>query len=412
MSADLLEPPTETPPRDPSLRTAFHEAMAKNNVALNADGGIPRTPNETPEAPPELKVEAPAPKETPSPEPKPKQSEDGISFPDDLLEDGPKAPVENPDAIFEEAPKGPVKHEHFERVQKAAKERVAAAKAEIEQLRAEVAKAKPSSVLPEEHVKQMAELQAERDALRDKLGQSDYERTPEFEGKFTSREKNLRDMLTATAEASGADKELVLAALHLPLKKRIEMLNDAELNPAALTQITSILTQHDQLQAEKQLALTNWKQDAVTRQQQQQAAAIAHQEAAKKADQEAFEEVSKRFSETPGIKPKDGDVTALSKFERNAELAARLYSGDLNPKAVALASMKAAWFDTILERHNEAIRLANARAEEIVKLKGNGPSINGHPVNGSEPASTKGMDDNAISRNTFREAMAKHGIRT
>jgi hypothetical protein len=46
MSADLLEPPTETPPRDPSLRTAFHEAMAKNNVALNADGGIPRTPNE------------------------------------------------------------------------------------------------------------------------------------------------------------------------------------------------------------------------------------------------------------------------------------------------------------------------------------------------------------------------------
>lgn len=385
----MIEEPPPITDRE-SATNSWNEAMK----AAGADDPPVPTPSEQPE-----KVVATAngtkPVETKTDE-----------FPDEIIDIAKPAeivPAEDPDAIFNETPKGQVKHEHFTKVQQTAKERVAAARAESDTLKAEIAKLKTSGTgeLPAEHVKQVEELRAEREALLERLGQSDYARTDEFAAKFTNKEGAIAKSLAETAEAAGADKETITALLHVPLKKRMAMLDEAELNPSARGRVDALLVRYDEIQQDKAAELANWKTEAAHRQQTQQAQQQARAAAEEKQYNDAFTEVTKELFETEPFRIIPGNEKWNETANRNRANASEIIKGNLSPAAVVRAGVHAAGYETLLGMFRQVQARARDLAAENTKLKGNSPV----PASTSQAQTTnRPMTDAEHSRQAWEEA--------
>lgn len=331
-------------------------------------------------------------------------------FPDELVggkEPVVAAPEEDPDAILNEVPKGQVKHEHFEKVQKTAKERVAAARAEADQLRAEVAKLKtaPSSELAPEHVKTLQALKAERDEALERAGRNDYAGTDEFQKRFTAKESRIAASLTATAEAVGADKETIAALPHLSLKKRMAMLDEAELNQSARSRIDVLLVEYDNLQEEKSEELTNWKANAASRQQRNAAQQQAQAEAEEREYETAFKEVSAELFEHEPFRLIEGNEKWNAVAMKNRANAEEIMKGNLSKKAVARAAGHAAGYETLLGMLRQAQTKNKDQAVRLSKYEKNSPSIT------STPASTNSgrkMTDSEYAKLAWDEGHKAH----
>lgn len=384
--------------------------MTEHGVKLANDGGIAiQQEGASLEAP---KDEAPV--ETPKTEANGTKPpvETGDEFPSELIEGKAEVPKEDPDAVFKEPAKGPVKHEHFERVQKAALDRVTAIKAEADSLRAELAKAKTgSTALPEEHIKTVEALKAERDTLLERLGEADYARTPEFESKFTKREQGIAASLIETAEAAGADKETISSLLHVPLKRRMALLDEAELNPSARGRIDALLVRYDEIQGEKGAELADWKTKSASRQQEQAAQEHARSAAEERQYDEALKEItSEIFEKDEPFRVIEGQTKWNETAERNRANVAEIVKGNLSPKAVVRAAVHAAGYETLLGMFRKAQATAKAQATELAKYRGNTPKPGDGvtPRDTGEPDISK-MSDAEASRYNWNKAMRSGG---
>ncbi len=400
----MSEEITETlPPIGPeSSKASWDAAMAKNNVRLANDGGISMQQQSEESAPVVEKESVVAHTNGTAPE-------TDEEFPSELITGKPavETPSEDPDALFKEAPKGPVKHEHFERVQKKALEEVTRARAELEQLRAEAAKTKPSDQLSPELVKQMEDLKAEREQLLERLGQADYARTPEFESKFTVKEQQIATALTETVEAAGADKDLVSSLLHVGIKKRMEMLDNAEITPSAKSRIDALLVRYDEVQSDKVAELANWKSKSAARQQQQQAEQQARAAQEEKEYDTAFDEISKELFETEPFRIIAGQDKWNAVAEKNRANARELLKGGLSAKAVVRGGIHAAGYETLLGMFRKVQATAKSQAAEIAKLRGNSPLPASRAPNEKGGADTSKMSDSEAARYHFNKAMGR-----
>lgn len=295
-------------------------------------------------------------------------------FPAEIVDGAKPLVTEDPDAVFKEVPKGPIKHENFLRVQKDALDRVTAAKAEAETLRAEIAQLKTATgTVPDEHVKATETLKAERDALLERLGQVDYARTPDFESKFTKREQGIATALVETAEAAGADKDIIASLLHVPLKRRMAMLDEAELNPSARGRIDALLVRYDEIQGEKGTELANWKVNATARQQ-----AAAAQEQARTAAEErqytdALSKVTKELFEQEPFRMVEGNEKWNAVATRNRANAEEIVRGSLSPEGVVRAAVHAAGYESLLGMFRQSQARCRDMAAELATYKQNSP---------------------------------------
>jgi len=331
-------------------------------------------------------------------------------FPSELVEGKKedKKPEEDPDAIYRDEPKGPVKHEHFKNVQTRALQDVTAARSEAESLRKEMAnlKAEGGGKLPEEHVKAFDALKAERDALLERLGQSDYQNTPEFQSKFTSKEKQIVAALTETADAAGADKEMVASLLHLPLKRRMAMLDEADLSPSARSRIDTLLVRHDELQSDKAEELANWKTNATARQQEVQAKEQARQAADERQYEEAFKEITTELFETEPFRMIEGNEKWNAVAEKNRANAAEIVKGNLSAKAVVRAAVHAAGYETLLGMFRQVQGRNRDMAVRLAKYEKNGAAPKNAPHDGGKRSPSS---DAESSRMSWDAAVQTHG---
>lgn len=413
-TAPITEAPSPQELSEPTriseeIKSSFHDAMEKHGIKLANDGAIPLHPNENPPADVAIKtkvLESEAPNGT-------HPIKDGDEFPSELIEGIRKevAPVEDADALFKEQPKGPVKHEHFERVQKTALERVTAADAKVKALEAELAKKLTTpNPLSEEHTKALEDLKSERATLLEKLGIADYANTPEFHSKFTAKERSIEAALMDTAEAAGADKDMISALLHVPIKKRMAMLDEAELSPSARGRIEAWLVRHDELQSDKASELANWKTNAAARQQQEAARAQAHEAQEEREYDLEFEMVSKELFEAEPFRLVEGQPEWNKVAERNRANARELLKGQLSKKAVVVGSIHAAGYETLLGMLRKVQAVAKERGERLSKYEKNTAiaASGSAPRNDGSPDLSKMTDDQA-SRYQFNRAMGRAG---
>lgn len=374
---DAPTQPTDNATLEAQEMTAMAAAFEEAHKARLANNGAEQSPGVTTAEPAKAAPAAKAADSAPAAD----------EFPSEVLEG--KAPEPDPKKKEEEEdleilktkPTGQIKHEHYERQQLAANRRVDAANAERDKLRDDLEKLRTSATqFPAEKAKAYEQTQKDLDAARDELKRVAYERTPEFRERFTDREADLVKRAEETAKDFGIDAKVIKNALSASGKARFEILENAgELPASALSYLSNLLANHDQLQSEKASVLSQSKERYVVYEQQQQAHAKAQEAERKQRETEAFDGALAKLSAQfePFIEVKGNDAWNKSR-EDDIAAARKLYSdGNASEEELAEVALTAIGAKKLHKMFKTLQSRYNALVQKNAELTAAGPQVNG-----------------------------------
>lgn len=316
------------------------------------------------------------------------------------------------DKILSERPKGQIKHDHFEIVQNAAKEEVTWHRAELKKFKTDLEKLRANAgKLPEDHVREVEATKKQLTEAREELSRVAFERTPEFRERFTDREARLVGLAEKAAKDNGIDPKIIKNALASSGKQRFEILEGAgELSPGALSYISNVLAQHDDLQEEKATVLSQSKERYAQWQEAQKAQGAQRDAQQKAIEQQAFEEAGKAlaakhrlFQEAKGEKFKATQSAALAEAKRI------FHEGNLSEVELATVAHKAAMFDVQERFLDHVVAERNSLKAKVAELTAAGPQVNGsaqqRPLNDEA-----GLTEEQRMERSWQEAHRARGL--
>lgn len=315
-----------------------------------------------------------------------------------------KKTVDEYEAALNEEIKGPTKNENFKRFKDISKQKVDSLLKQIEELKSKVP---GEDYVPEKLAKKMEETQRLLTQREELIARINVEKSPQFHEKFTHREDQLSKRLEKAIKEFGLEEDMGSRLLGASLKRRAEMLGDTELNHVAISSLTNILDQHDQLSSEKQEFLENWKTNAQKMEEEAQAQQDAENAKVKNLYDRAFEESLADMAKTNfAFKKRDGNEKWNQGLEEDIKFAKELMEGNFTPhqySEIALAGARAKRLYPVMEQM--ATELRSARAE-LAELKAAGPATPRGPDGKNGPDLSKMTPDEraAYTFNQLRSA--------
>lgn len=390
--------------------TATIEATEDAATAAAFDAAIAETEAREPvapqSAPAKLSTEKAPPAKAPDKAPEAKSE-----FPDELLGGVPAKKEEvkvGDDDPLEVTPKGQISHDHFKKAQATYKERLAESARERDAARARISEleSKPRE-LPEDHVKTLAALKADLAKSQEELSRVAFERTPEFQNQFTKKEARLVDLASKAAAEHGVDAKLIQRALSMEGKSRFALLEDTEMSGAALSYVSNLLAQHDQLQAEKSEVLAGSKERLAQWQADQQTQRMTHDNERKATEEAAWNEAGKELEKEfePFRRVEGNDAWNAQVDANKAEAKALFHDGNISEKDLAKVAHYAVGAK-VLHKMFYAVRdKLNAATARIAELQAASPDINGNGHHRSA-SDTSGMSEDQLAMRAYDEATA------
>lgn len=339
-------------------------------------------------------------KETPK---EPEKKESAFDIPEELLGGKPKAEVED---LLTAEPKGQLKNENYKKLQAHAREVRDAEKKRADELQKAFDEYKSKfkdGDLPEKYAKEREEYLSRIKSHEDLIGKKYVEESQAFKDRFTNRQNNLSAQLKKAGEELGFDSAAQL--LGLPLKKRMEVLADSELSPAAVGHITSLLQQHDQIEAEKSAFLENWQTQKTELDRQEQAQADSQKAKMKEHLDRAFEKTLQDItSKFAPLKKIPGNDTWNAEIDQIVQRGREMMDGNFTDEQyseIVLAGLGAIRQNAMYER---AVQLLNETRTELASLKAANPDVNGQAAkNPTNNNANNDRFDRNDSRRAFRE---------
>ncbi len=242
-------------------------------------------------------------------------------------------PTEEDLKLLEERPTGQIKHDHFERIQKAANFKIKAEQARVAEYEAKLkdfeTKAKAPAVLDEESKARVAEYEQkvkERDEL---LARIAYQETEGYKDDFTIPEKRIVDGMKSTVQKLGVEEDVVDSLLHMSEAKRYKALDELDIPESARSALATKLVQYDDLQADKAKALSASSKNLTEWQAQQKSAEEKAQK--QRMDEEAriFMQVGQKMAEVHEMyAPIPGDNKWNAGIEERKQSALQYLHGE------------------------------------------------------------------------------------
>lgn len=283
--------------------------------------------------------------------------------------------------------------EHWQRLKDTHQAESATLKAQIEAMKSEISAAKAAGLDPAEIKTLRDQLKEHQQILRDVA----IERDPEFQKRFSTKEKSAIDSAKLAAGEKGSKLEELLK---LPMSPwRDEQINEIveELPASSQRRVNAALALMEQVDVERsaEIAIRRAEFD------QRQAAGLDNQKAQQAAKlqefNQAFDTELKAFSDPaaghPFLREKAGDDTHNKEVAASKELASTLHKAFLGGQLTASDIAKAMLHVSISERMMKSAQAATERAEKAEKaldrLRGvqPGDGRNGSPSGGHDEAS-------------------------
>lgn len=332
----------------------------------------------------------------------------GPAVPESLLKTKEAKPVEpDPDAVLEAEPKGQLSHENYKALKAAAKAKIDKITAEFEATKKERDDYKGRAGKPTPELdKELSELREQLREARATLEQEAYQRTPEFQERFTSREQNIRAQAEGVLKAANVDTALLDAVLHGVGRNRFAPLAETDLSDAERSHIHSLVAQYDLLQPEKKAALEQ-SHERMTKAQQERARAQEVEKSQRVAEEAViFESVHKDMTTRLDAfqKAEGEDETAQAWNTDTEKLQAevvKFLNGDGDFKKFAEISFKGFAYDQQARLTAAWRARAEAQAEELARLKAASPSAAG--ANGTRTAGEGKYDPKTSPYQTWAE---------
>jgi hypothetical protein len=390
---DALETLVNAVPEDPAKAHSFSDSAVMERWK---EGFAPKT--------------EPEPEVTPNPEPKvatpkkeePAKAKDESEIPESVL--GIKAPVkkeaEELDLLTAE-PTGPLKHENYKKLQAQARARVEAEKAARDKIVAEFEEYKgkyKADAVPEDFKKRHDEISARLTQREEELAKIAVERSDMFRERFTNKQSSIVQSLKKTGEELEIKQDTISQLLAASGKRRFEILEEIDATSSAKAYLTSLLKDHDQLEADKETFLSDWKSKAAEMEETERQRADAQKARMKEHEDKLFDEKWNELS---------GKLSALQRVEGNDKWnagidqikaeAKRYMEGDFEPGEFAhniIAGLTAERIGAINQVLHSKLNTALA---EIENLKAASPSAPppGGKVTSSEDDSKLSFEDRA-----------------
>lgn len=330
------------------------------------------------------------------------------NVPESLLKTKEAKPAEpDHDAVLDAEPKGQLSHENYKALKTAAKAKIDKLTGEFEAIRKERDDYKSKAGKPTDDVaKELTELREQLAQARATLEQEAYQRTPEFEDRFTKRELNIRAQAESVLKAANVDTALLDAVLYGVGRNRFAPLAETDLTDAERSHIHSLVAQYDLLQPEKKAALEQ-SHERMTKAQQERVRAQESEKAQRVAEEaQIFEAVHKEMvTKLDAFQKAEGDDETVRAWNADTEKlqaeVVKFLNGDGDFKKFAEISFKGFAYDQQARLTAAWRARAEAQAEELARLKAASPSAQG--ANGSRAASDGKYDPRTSPYQTWAE---------
>lgn len=293
--------------------------------------------------------------------------------------------------------------ESFDRMEMAAKAKIAALQAQAEELRQKLATVPQGPSKEHEEAVKAANERAQK--LEQQLERAKYSDSPKFQ-KFGAEITAEIDSAKAYLEGTQVSPSVLEVAASQSGQSRLKTMRDAGLDAETIAAVGPHLARADAIRRERDSSLENWKADH-TKEIEQQRHQQAQQEAQRQAQEEAvFKTVGERMrKELEGFQKVDGHDKWNATVDQNDKDAAEFFAGKKSLEELAEIAYEGVSARTTRLINKELKRMLNAANEENSRLKAAQPGT-GHTavVNGD---ATKPMDDEAAFKANFNNALAQ-----
>lgn len=337
-----------------------------------------------------------------------KETKNETGIPDEILglEKKQEKPEDEWETLHNEEIKGHVKNENYKKYREATGKKISSIEAEKQALKKEYEDYKSKfgeGKVPESVTKELETYRVKLKEREDELGKLAVERSPVFKEKFTDKQ----DSLLKQIKKAGDDLELDSATqlVGMSLKKRLEVLSNSELSPAAQGHIISLLQQNDQLESAKEEYLADWENKKAQMDQEQARLADSRKADLKKHEEKIFAstiaEMAEKFSPLKEIKDNEKwNATRESIIQK----AKAMYEGEFETAEFAKTVLAGHAAEALNEINQNLIKLYRETKAELESLKAANPDVTGQHTNG-EIADGKSKDrfQRHDAQSAFRE---------
>lgn len=331
-----------------------------------------------------------------------KEEKKDTSIPDEILGKKTEAKQEDDwDSLHKEEVKGQVKNEHFKRYKEVTGKKVEALTSEREAIRKELEelRAKSTNAPDPKEIEHLRTTLKERDDL---IARKYVEESPVFKEKFTSRKSTIEGQLTKTLKDLKLDEGLASQLLGASIAKRIEIMENAEINSGSQAYISSLLQQSDQVDTERQAYLSDWQSRKGELEQAEQAKSDAEKAKIKEHEDRIFNKVWEEIErKNDFLKKFDGRDDWNKGTDDIRTEALRFFQGEFQTEEyaeLAIAGIAARRLDGM---NKQLIGMVKQLQEENASLKSASPTINGHDGKPAERKAGNTFDRNDAAA-TFR----------
>ena len=312
-----------------------------------------------------------------------------------------------------EIPKGlsPKAGEHFRELNKSWHSKFTAEKAaretaakELEALKSQAANQKDS----EATLKLLEQERQEKQALAAELERVAVERSPQFQQKFTAKEKAIRSQAEAILQEAGVDAKLVDAVLAAKGRQRSSLLLESDLNDVERGQIGALLSNYDMVQAEKHDIISRaheehqkWQAEQEVSQRERAMAAKAHEEGVFESTLKELAQSSRMFRKLQGDAPEV--VKWNADIDASIQASRKLMMGESSIEEIARDALVAKRAVAMEKMNESLIKQLQAEREKNARISSANPQMKS---SGNRPPSGDkfNVSDPDFVRSVFRQA--------
>lgn len=399
---ELAEPPA---PATPAEKSDLDALKSNFNTALQAETGV--DPKATVDDAPEPGATHALVPTTPKPA-DPASADDSIvpaqftGKPAEEKKDDPTEILTAEERAQLRSKLGSKAQENFDRLETAARAKIAAIQARADELqrKLETAPAGPSK----EHEEALKAASARAAELEEKLERAAFADSPRFQ-KYGSEISAELTSAKAYLEGTSISPAVLEVAASQTGQNRLKTLRDAGMDPETIAAIGPHLARADAIRRERDASLEHWKAD-YTKEQEQTRQQAAQQEAARqKQEQEVWDRVA---TEMRGKHPAYTKVEGKDKWnaivEQNEKMSEDFAMGRMPLDELFRLGREGVAARTVKLMNDELVKTNNALIEEVTRLKAAQPGT-GHT--NTAVSTTKPTSDEESYKSNFNAALAQ-----
>jgi hypothetical protein len=311
------------------------------------------------------------------PEKKAEKSADVSGIPDEIL--GKETPKEQDEweKLHGEEVKGHVKNENWKRYKEATGKKVGSLEQQLAAKEKELIEYKSKfreDAVPEKVAKEIELYQTKLKEREDELGKIAVERSPMFKEKFTNRQESLVSQIKKAGEE--LELESATQLIGMSLKKRLEILSESSLSPAAQGHISSLLREHDQIEMDKGAFLADWESRKTEMEQQEQAQSDSQKARMKEHEDAIFNKTLEALAENfAPLKKVEGREDWNKGRQEIIEAAKAFFDGEFSTESFAEVVLTGFAGKRLGQINDHLIKQVREMKAELESLRAANPDV-------------------------------------